>query len=291
MKTLLKFVVFAALVAGLVPLYQETRGVDPSQREAITGMLRQLKELDTDWNVQVLRSKTGLNKHYDPVTQPERVALQLMDTIAPQLAAYDYRLKEPEQQLRDAVVAKIEVIDRFKAQNAVLRNSVRFIPLATNELKAKAREAGEAIPAKRAEMTALAGSADQVLIDTLKLETARDADSNRNLRQLVGTLVERRGEFPPAVAESFETFLNHVITISTQKEREEELLEELGKVPVLARIDALDRAFKAAFDRALEKREKYTLALWSYAGFLLALLAFFLGRSTRPAWQPEPAAA
>ena len=116
MKTLLKLVVFAALVAGLVPLYQETRGVDPSQREAITGMLRQLKELDTDWNVQVLRSKTGLNKHYDPVTQPERIALQLLDTIAPQLAAYDYRLKEPEQQLRDAVVTKIEVIDRFKAQ-------------------------------------------------------------------------------------------------------------------------------------------------------------------------------
>jgi|SRR6185503_5491564 len=289
MKTLLKFVVFAALVAGLVPLYQETRGVDTAQRDAVTGMLRDLKALDTDWNVQVLRSKTGLNKHYDPVTQPERVALQLLDGISPQLAAYDYRLKEQEQQLRDALVAKIEVIDRFKAQNAVLRNSVRYVPLATNELKAKAREAGDAIPAKRAEMTTLAGNADLVLIDTLKLETSRDADSNRNLRQLVGTLVERRGEYPQSVAESFDTFLNHVITISTQKEREEELLEDLGKVPVIARIEALDRAFTAAFDRAYARHEKYTLIMYGYAGFLLALLAFMLGRSSRPELQPAMA--
>ena len=289
MKTLLKFIVFAALIAGLVPLYQETQGVDTAQRDSVTGMLRQLKELDTDWNVQVLRSKTGLNKHYDPVTQPQRVVLQLMDTIGPQLAAFDYRLREPEQQLREALVAKMDLIDRFKSQNAILRNSVRFIPLATSELKVKAREAGEAIPAKRTEMTALAGSADLVLIDTLKLETARDADSNRNLRQLVGTLVERRGEYPPAVSESFETFLNHVITISTQKEREEELLEELGKVPVLARIEAIDTAFKAAFDRAYAKREQYRIMLYAYAGFLLALLAFLFGRSTRPQLQPAMA--
>lgn len=289
MKTLLKLIVFAALTAGLWFLYQETKGVELTQREQITGMLRQLKELDSDWNVQVLRSKTGLNKHYDPVTQPERIAMQLMDAIGPQLAAYDYRLREPEQQLKEALVAKIEVIDRFKAQNAILRNSVRFIPLATNDLKAKAREAAEAIPAKRAEMTALAGSADLVLIDTLKLETARDADSNRNLRQLIGTLVERRGEYPPAVAESFDTFLNHVITISTQKEREEEVLENLGKVPVLARIEAIDSAFKAAFDRAHAKREKYSLIMYGYAGFLLALFAFLLGRSSRPELQPAMA--
>jgi hypothetical protein len=289
MKTVLRLIVFAALIAGLVPLYQQTQGVDPAQRDSVTGMLRQLKELDTDWNVQVLRSKTGLNKHYDPVTQPERVALQLMDALTPQLAVFDYRLKEQEQQLRDALVAKIEVIDRFKGQNAILRNSVRYIPLATNELKAKAREAGEAIPAKRTEMAALAGSADLVLIDTLKLETARDADSNRILRQLVGGLVERRGDYPPAVAESFDTFLNHVITISTQKEREDELLEELGKVPVLARIEAIDSAFKVSFDRAFGKREQYRILLYAYAGFLLALLAFLFGRSTRP--QLEPAMA
>lgn len=289
MKTLLKFVVFAALVAGLVPLYQETRGVDPAQREAVTGKLRELKALDTDWNVQVLRSKTGLNKHYDPVTQPERVAMQIVDAISPQLAAYDYRLKEQEQQLREALTTKMDVIDRFKAQNAILRNSVRYIPIATTELKAKAREAGDAIPAKRAEMTTLAGNADQVLIDTLKLETARDADSNKNLRQLVGTLVERRGEYPQPVAESFDTFLNHVITISTQKEREEELLEELGKVPVLARIEALDAAFRTAFERAFAKHEKYTMMMYGYAAFLLALLAFLLGRSSKPELQPAMA--
>src|SRR5207237_8347671 len=104
----------------------------------------------------------------------ERVALQLLDAISPQLAAYDDRLRDQEQQLREALIAKMDVVDRFKAQNAILRNSMRYIPLATTELKAKAREAGDPLADKRADTTTLTGNADQVLIDTLKLETRRD---------------------------------------------------------------------------------------------------------------------
>jgi two-component system NtrC family sensor kinase len=284
-----KIVVFVALVAGLGYVYQEAQRVAPSQREFIAEKLRELKEVDTEWNVQVLRSKTGLNKHYDPVTQPERVALQLLDEISPMLPAYDYRLRANEQQLREALLAKTEAVDRFKAQNAILRNSMRFIPLATNDLKAKAREAGEANAARRNDMAALAASADLVLINTLKLETARDSESNNSLRQLVGSLVQRRSDYPSGVGESFDTFVNHVITISAQKDREDQVLDELSRVPVAAHIQALDSAFRTAAERAQARHERYTLIFNAYAGFLLVLFAFLLGRGRRAALKPAMA--
>lgn len=288
MKTLLRLVVFAVLAAGLWLLYRETLGVDPAQREQVASILNDLRQIDAQWDVHVLRSKTGLDKNYDPLTRPQTAALQLLETWTGKLAAVDYRLSDSETQLKEALFAKIDLVDRFKAQNAVLRNSLRFVPLAAEDLKAKAREAGEGTPAKRAEMAALIESVDQVLIDTLKLETARDAELNSNLRRRVGKLVERRGsDYPKALGESFDTFLNHVATISAQKEREEELLEQLGRVPLAERIEAVDRGFMSAFERMLGKRENYRLMMFAYAGFLLALMAFLLGRGSRP----EPLAA
>jgi len=189
------------------------------------------------------------------------------------------------------LVAKIALIDRFKAQNAILRNSLRFIPLATEDLKAKAREAGESNPAQRTEMMALVQAADLVLIDTLKLETARDAELNAALRRRVGALVDRRSSYAPAVQQSFDIFLNHVSTISAQKEREDEVLEELGKLPVATRIEAVERDFVSAFDRAVAKREKYLMMSYVYGGLLLALLAFVIGRATTRSRDLEPATA
>jgi len=286
MKTLLRLVVFAVLAAGLWLLYRETLGVDPAQRERVASILNDLRQIDAQWDVHVLRSKTGLDKNYDPLTRPQVAALQVLESSGGKLAAVDYRLSDSEAKLKEALVAKSDLVDRFKAQNAILRNSLRFVPLAAEDLKTKAREAAESTPAKRAEMAALAESVDQVLIDTLKLETARDAEMNANLRRRVGKLVERRGDYPKAVADSFDTFLSHVATISTQKEREDEVLEQLERVALAERIEAVDRGFMSAFDRMLGKRETYRLMLYVYAGFLLALIAFLLGRGSRPEARP-----
>jgi len=291
MKTLLKLIGFAALCAGLALLYRETLGIDPVQRDKTAAMLRELKQLDAEWDVNVLRSKTGLNKNYDPLARPQSTALQVLESASGRLSSLDYRLAESEKQLKEMLVAKIALIDRFKAQNAILRNSLRFIPLATEDLKAKAREAGESNPAQRTGLTALVQAADLVLIDTLKLETARDAELNAALRRRVGALVDRRSSYAPAVQQSFDVFLNHVSTISAQKEREDEVLEELGKLPVATRIEAVERDFVSAFDRAVAKREKYLMMSYVYGGLLLALLAFVIGRATTRSRDLEPATA
>ena len=42
----------------------------------------------------------------------------------------------------------------------------------------------------------------------------------------------------------------------------------------------------SAFDRLLGKRDSFRLMLYAYAGFLLALVAFLLGRGSRPETGP-----
>lgn len=281
MKTFIRYVggfaVASLLVGVLAFLYLKTEALDPAKRNTVTGVLRDLKQVDAEWNVELLRSKTWLNKSYDAVTTPQSVTLKLERAIAAQ-SAVDSRLSDAETQLKKAIETKIDLVDQFKAQNAIARNSLRFIPTATADLKARAREAGDANPAKRAQMAALSESAEQILVDTLKLDSSSDTGAIPNIRQQLGTLVSQRDQYPPAVLEAFKVYTNHLITILAQKEREEELLDQLSKLPVVQRIDALSTTYDGMFEKADEQREKYRIAMFSYSGFLMLLLAFLVFR-------------
>jgi hypothetical protein len=268
----------ASLLVGILAfLYLKTEALDPAKRSSVTGVLRDLKQVDAEWNVELLRSKTWLNKSYDAVTEPQSVTAKLERAIAAQ-AALDPRLGEAQADLKKAIDTKIDLVDQFKAQNAITRNSLRFIPSATAELKARARQAGDAEPAKRALMTALSESAEQILVDALKLDSSSDSGAIAYMRQQVGALVSQRDQYPPAVREAFNVFTNHLITIMAQKEREEELLDQLNKLPVVQRIDTLASTFDGMFEKADEQREKYRIAMFSYSGFLMLLLAFLVFR-------------
>jgi hypothetical protein len=271
------FVVASLLIGVLAFLYMKTEALDPARRSAVTGVLRDLKQVDAEWNVELLRSKTWLTKNYDAVTQPQAVSAKLERAIAVQAAA-DPRLGDAQAQLKKAIDTKIDLVDQFKAQNAITRNSLRFIPSATAELKTRAREAGEALPAKRAQMAALTESAQQILVETLKLDSSSDSGAIAYIRQQLGSLVSQRDQYPPAVLEAFNVYANHLITILAQKEREEELLDQLNKVSVVQRIDVLSSTFDGMYEKADGEREMYRIAMFSYTGFLMLVLAWLAFR-------------
>jgi len=292
MKALCRFVAYlgaaSLLVAGLGYLYLKTEEVNPATRDVISGLLRDLQQIDAEINVDVLRSKTGMSKNYDSVARAQTLIGKAQESLAAQkLESFDYSLKDSEKRLSEALATKIELVDRFKAQNAILKNSVRFVPVAADDVKQKLRDARDP-SGKPVNVPGLAESVDQVLVETLKLETAADSTAVARVRGLVSPLVTRRSELPSAVGESFDIFANHVITILAQKEREDELLGDMARVPVTQQIDALGKAFRTSFERANATHDQYRMAMLGYGGFLIALFAFVFGRRIR---RPAAAAA
>lgn len=277
MKSLIRyagmFVVASVLVGILAFLYLKTEALDPVRRSAVSGALRDLKQVDAEWNVELLRSKTWLTKNYDAVTQPQAITVKLERAIAAQ-AALDSNVSEAQTQLKKALETKIDLVDQFKAQNAITRNSVRFIPSATADLKAAARAAGEATPAKRAQMTALGEGAEQILIEALKLDSSSDSGAVAEIRRKLGALVSQRDQYPQPVLGPFDIYTNHMITILAQKEREEDVLDKLDKLPLVQRIDTLATTFEGVYEKADQQRERYRIAMFSYSGLLMLLLAY-----------------
>ena len=152
------------LIAGLGVLLMQTRSIDVAAHNEFLTDLRQLKQVDAEWNVDVLRSKTGLASNYDQVASPLPVIDSLKTRVQQEGAtlwgdrteagAQLSALLEDYSRLMDR---KIDLIERFKSQNSILRNSTRFLPKAATDLAEAVRDSG-ADPAVKAEVETVLGA-------------------------------------------------------------------------------------------------------------------------------------
>jgi hypothetical protein len=279
------WLLMAALLGGGVAfLYPKTLDQDASKRNAVHGLLREAKEMDAAVDSEVIRARTGLNKDYDSIARFQTRLGSIQAAISAHSAeTSDSALRDASKGLAEALSGKVDLLDQFKAQNAILLNSVRFIPAATGAVKSQAREAAETSPASKAQMNALGDSIEQLFLETLKLESNSDAQNIKRVREQLAPLIERRSEYPPAVAEPLGVFVNHLLAILAQKEREERLLGDMAKLSVTKNIDALTDAFDTSFGRGSAKVDQYRYLLYGYVVLLVVLFAFFFARRGRKA--------
>ena len=286
MKTLLRYllrlVAAGLLLAGFGFLYLKTYSSEASQRESTAALMRELRQIDANWNTEVGRSKSGISKDYDGITVPEGTALRLIDRVGGQnLGRFDDRLNESQKVLRATIVRKSDLVDRYKRESAILRNSLRYIPAATAELKARLREAADAAPQKRAELDAIAAAAEQILQAATRLEASTDLAEAQRLDSAVARLAVNRAEYPPAILDAFDNFVKHATQIAAQKGRETETLEALAHVALAEYADALDKEARRAFDRADAQNDIWRTRFYTYCALLVALLVFLLVASRR----------
>jgi len=263
------------LVAALVALVAKTRAVDFEAHNQIVGTLRELKQLDAEWNVQVLRSRTGINVTYDPVASPLPLLAALDEALSRQTgnfwrgeSASAERLKPLLAGYQAAMERKITSIERFKSQNAILRNSTRFLPQAAAELVEAVRASPAARPAE------LERSLNDLLTTTMSyLQTPEPALRERVLVALRDSEA-MTAPLAAEVRERFGTLKAHVHTVLRQQEATDALLAEVSSAPTARAIDTLADAHGQEHEKLLFAQQNYRHALIAYSAFLLALLAF-----------------
>jgi two-component system NtrC family sensor kinase len=283
---LLRFVAVAALVAGLIAvlavLYAKSSSVDAQKKTQVEGYLRQLKQLDAEWNVDVLKSRMELNKNYDPLTSP----LQLLGVLQQQLAREAQVVREQGTQralsdLQTVFDEKVEVVDQFKTENAILKNSLRYVPTAVDELRVQIRDARRITPALVARLTLLEVRVNQTLNDVLKYNLLPDAGTAQAIEVELAETELADADYPEEIAGSVRNFLNHTRTILRQRVIENDVLARIAAMPMTEKIDQVGQVFDRDFAAALDESNRYRNYLVVYSCLLLALLIYIGSRLFR----------
>ncbi|MDR2219904.1 MAG: GHKL domain-containing protein [Methylobacillus sp.] len=275
--------IFAAtLIVILGVLVMKTRAFDINAQNEINNTLRDLRQLDSEWDVDVLRAKIGLSSNYDRVASPLARITTLKDSLAAQSAALwgDYsdsyaRLTSLTTAYSKLMDDKISLIEQFKSQNAILRNSSHYLPVAASELAVTVRS--EDILLRNSNRAEFESALNNLLTDLAEFEGVTGV-ADATLRDRITThsadLVRSMEPFSQEAHMQATTLLTHMQTLLKQQDIGEQLLTDLGKVDTLGAINALGNAYNQEQAGILTEQQFWLRALIIYSVILLLLLTY-----------------
>jgi signal transduction histidine kinase len=270
------------LAAACMWLYARSQGYDAAGYFQSVALLRQLKQLDAHWELDAMKSRIGLNQNYDPLVDPlpdmGDLPQQLDALASPQPGDTPGRLAAAVAAYQDALKDKAALVESFKSHNAVLRNSLSFLPTAADDIAAQALLTGRAA---RPPAQAAAEAANRVLLATLIYSQLSGAVQAQQVGDELARMEAVAGPLDQAMRERLGRFDAHVRTVLRERDQVADLLKGISAAPTGARIDDISALLGAGQQRAMQQLQSYRLSLTLLAASLAGLLLWLAVRLLR----------
>jgi len=261
---------FAAALGISGVLYQRSRSADFDAHARAVESIGRVRERTEMVSKQALAARFGLLNQYDPLVQAEaglETAEQELRLRLAEPAAQDPELGRSLDALHAAITGRRSELEHFKADNALLKNSLYYLPHLTRELSLELSALPDAGQAQKTNL-ALEGLASSVLIYNLVGDqSARDAEA-----QAERAIEARSALHAGPVASKLEILLAHARVVSERQPRVDASLKAMVETNVVARLTSVEQAYQADFSAAVTRSNQYKNVLYGWS--VLLLLAF-----------------
>lgn|GEM_PF-1728074 len=255
-------VVLAVLV--LIVLYFKS-GVDGHEYFQTVSTIRDLQRIDADWNAQILRTGLALNKNFDPLAGvlprlrqvKQKLSKSELNKPEPALADVSRQLSYLMQLLKQ----KEKLVESFKSGHAVMRNSVRFLPNAEQQLLTIAREY---------ELFDMVERMRGVLGRIYTFVLLPNEELKQNIIDLMGRLQVSDGS--KDLIDTLRMFKNHAQLILDSNIENKKKMSEAVSMPTAVAADELFNLYDKFHGARLARAEDYRLALITYSSLMVVAL-------------------
>ncbi|MDY7064689.1 Adaptive-response sensory-kinase SasA [Pseudomonas extremaustralis] len=271
------------LASILVFLYIKSTADQTSRYTESRDLIRQMQQLNAQWDSEVLKARIALTHNYDPLVTPLKEITRLWEQLR-QHESYHAPKDQPIWQARldageAAIQDKARLIDQFKSHNAVLRNSLAFLPTAEDDIQAEFSRLDDE---QRLSLQSVATDTYDLLLSSM--EFAQVASDERAAEILLGLnlLAVNKDRLPADFHLPVDILSNHIALILREQPLVNALLERIATVPVAERLDELTTHLnedQQASDLVDQKYHNYLLVFSTLLVALLLYLAIRLLRS------------
>lgn len=266
------------LLAVFGTLYARTQGYSESGHLEEVVLLRHLKQVDAQWELDVLRSSVGIQPHYDRLAGSLTELGGLLEQVESHSARWTNDLAAVAVPgaagLREAIQRKAGLIEQFKSSHSVLRNSQAFLPTAAEDVRGSLGARGTATRRLDADVS-------QLLLTSLLYSQNSSEERGAEMRTALRQLDAQRALLPPGARERTVIFSAHVDAILREQATVDRLLADIAAVPTAARIDELSNALGADQQREASRHQRDRLQLLVFSGALAGLLVYAAARLVR----------
>lgn len=263
-------ILFVALI--FIFLGWNTHLIDEQKSNYFTTNLRYLKELDADVKVDVFKLRYGLLTYYDPIVEKLTKLKELQNELKNSSRFVKHKEQSEIQRLLEKI-AKIQqreemLVEKFKSQNAILRNSLSYLPVLVAEIAEKADLKQQNLQL----VTLLNTLLRQVLIYNLNASNELSPKINAQIKELLKSKNE------PSLAgmtEDIKLVTVHAQVILNSKPEVDTLLEELVSLPTAQHAEKLYRVYIKYYRQYMDKANLYRLLLFLFTLILIVSIAAY----------------
>ncbi|MES2944065.1 MAG: DAHL domain-containing protein [Pseudomonadota bacterium] len=267
--------VTAILLSILAFLYAKTQSLDEADYFENVALLRHLQQLDAQWELDVLKSKIGISTHYDALADSQgelsQLLKQLETNLETQLHDEAAALAKSQAVLQRVIQEKAVLIEQFKSNNSVLRNSLVFLPTAAEDVQQSFGLPGESI---QSAIRNISASVNRLLLASMLYSQSPSSDRGSEIQAQLNQLEAGRHLVPPAIRDRLDIFQAHARTILREQKVVSELLVSIAAAPTATRIEEINNALTVEHQHVSVQRERYREYLVIFSAMLVALLLY-----------------
>ena len=242
-------------------LISKSFDVSTKQYQEYRDNLIELQQLDSEFNLEILKSRYELFTSYDPLVQ-NLSNQQYLQTKLKNLPAFidsgaKKQLESILNQIKNSLERKASLSESFKSRNAILKNSLRYLPLLSNQLETKfdaQEKTGNLTPTQ---LSTLRSNLNHIIRNLLLYNITVDENIQSEIESLIAQLSQQKieyrlteDEFPTGLVES------HTNTILKTKPQVEQLTTRLI-TPLKEETKALEKLLENNHKQATIKTNIY----------------------------------
>ncbi|AWM94062.1 histidine kinase [Pseudomonas sp. 31-12] len=268
-------IVALMLASILLFLYLKSSSDQTSTYTESRDLISRMKQLNAQWETEILKARIAINHNYDPLVTPltqMTLLWERFDTMESNhgrnaspvwLASHDAYLSAFEE--------KIRLVEQFKSHNAVLRNSLAFLPTAEDDIQEPLAQLQDG---DKLQLQNIANDTYDLVLSTM--EFAMVTSDNKAAEILVGLskLKVNKLRLPEEFHSPLEVLNNHIELILREQPVVNRLLENIEAIPVAERLDGITDLLNNDQQRTDAVNQRYHFYMLVFSVLLVLLLVY-----------------
>ena len=270
------------LASTLVFLYIKASTDEASSYPESRDLIGRMKQLNAQWETEILKARIAISHDYDPLVSPltEMTRLwQQFEAIEPSHDRSDSAIWQASYDAYlDALKEKTRLVEKFKSHNAVLRNSLAFLPTAEDSIQNQiARLPGD----DKLQLQNIATDTYDLLLSSLEFTQVTSDDKAADILVGQNKLAINKLRLPSELHAQIDLLNKHIALILREQPVVNSLLEQIEAVPVAARLDDITNLFNKDEQRSDAIDQRYHFYLLAFSTLLVLLMLYLAVRLLR----------
>ncbi|MGE8144880.1 DAHL domain-containing protein [Pseudomonas frederiksbergensis] len=271
-----------ALASILLFLYLKSSSDQTSTYTESRDVIARMKQLNAQWETEILKARVALSHNYDPLVSPLTEMTQLWERFDSMESNHGRNDSPAWNTSHDAYLAAIQektrLVEQFKSHNAVLRNSLAFLPTAEDDIQQPLTQLTDG---DQLQLQNIATDTYDLLLSALEFAQVTSDDKAADILVGLNKLAVNKLRLPQAFHDPIDILSNHIALILREQPIVNRLLENIEAIPVAERLDDITSLLNQDQQQSDAIYQRYHFYMLVFSVLLVLVLVYMAIRLMR----------